>query len=91
MFGLHVGGAKAKGYLPLRILIAWSEFLVLPGDAFVFEGLGGRDALAVHNHEALIQVHTYVHIEQTVLPFLVDLILKSKLHTATTHLHRVHE
>lgn len=91
IFGGDVAGAKGEDDLAFRVVGEWHDFLGLPGDLIVFEGVGGRHALAVHHHELSVQVYADVHIVEPVLPFLIDLVLESELDVAAAHLPRIHE
>ena len=86
MFGRYVAGSKGQDDLSLRVIGKGQDFLGLPGDLVILERIGGRDALAVHDHELPIEVDTNIHIIQPMLPLLVDLVLEGKLYVAAADL-----
>lgn len=91
MFGRDVGGSKSEYDFALGVVGVGEYLLGLPCDLVVFEGVGGGDALAVHDQKLFVEVYADVDVEEAVFPLFVEFVLEGELDVAGAHFAGVDE
>lgn len=87
----EVRGSEGQNDLPFRVGSLRYNLFGFPGDLVVFEGIGRRDALAIHDQELSVQVHADVDVVEAVLPLFIDFVFEGELHIAAAHFPVVDE